>query len=122
MPQDIRSASPSYFITGSNSELDGDMTLSLEHHVKLNTDDDAKDLLFLQADATPQSSDSASVYEYKEVPDVREEFHAGENRGQLTTRQFSFKFFKVGFRKRVRKLFTGEYVKVIIFLSACNLK
>ena len=110
MPQGIHSASPSYLITGSDSKLDGDVTLTLEHHVNVSTNDDAKDLLFLQADTTPQTSDSASVYEYKEVPEVRAEFLPGENSGKLTTRRFSFKFFKIGLRKRVKKWFTGECV------------
>ena len=96
MPQGVQSASPSYLITGSKFELDGDMTLTLEHHIKVSTDDDASDLLFLQADTTPQTSDSASVYEYKEVPEARAEFLPGENTGKLTTRRLSDKFVKVG--------------------------
>ena len=107
MPQGIHSASPSYLITGSDSKLDGDVTLTMEHHVNVSTNDDAKDLLFLQADTTPQTSDSASVYEYKEVPEARAEFLPGENSGKLTTRRFPFKFFKIGLRKRVKKWFTG---------------
>ena len=112
MPQGIHSASPSYLITaGSGAELDRDVTLTLEHHVKVSTNDDASDLLFLQADTTSQSSDSASVYEYKEVPEARTEFLPGESRGKLTTRRFSFKFFKIGLRKRVKKWFTGEFCR-----------
>ena len=105
MPQGIHSASPSYLITGS-SKLDGDVTLTLEHHVKVSTDDDANDLLFLQADTTPQTSDSASVYEYKEVPDARAEFLPEENTGKLTTRTLSDKFVKVG--RRIKKWFNSE--------------
>ena len=112
MPQGIHSASPSYLITaGRDTELDRDVTLTLEHHVKVSTNDDASDLLFLQADTTPQSSDSASVYEYQEVPEARAEFLPGESRGRLTTRRFSFKFFKIGLRKRVKKWFTGEFCR-----------
>ena len=112
MPQGIHSAGPSYLITTrSDAELDRDVTLTLEHHVNVSTDDDANDLLFLQADTTPQSSDSASVYEYKEVPEARTEFLPGESRGRLTTRRFSFKFFKIGLRKRVKKWFTGEFCR-----------
>ena len=105
MPQGIHSASPSYLITGS-SQLDGDVTLTLEHHIKVSTDNDANDLLFLQADMTPQTADSASVYEYKEVPEARAEFLPGENTGKLTTRQLSDKFVKVG--RRIKKWLHSE--------------
>ena len=73
MSQGIHSASPSYLIT-SGSNLDGD-------GVKVSTDGAAGDLLFLQADTTPQTSDSASVYEYKGVPEARAEFHPRETTG-----------------------------------------
>ena len=106
MPQGIRSASSSYLITKSGSKLDGDVTLTLEHHVKVRTDDDAGDLLFLQADTTPQTSDSASVYEYEEVPEARTESLPGENTGKLTTRRLSDKFLKVG--RKIKKCFKSE--------------
>ena len=108
MPQGIHSASPSYLIT-SGSKLDGDVTLTLEHHVKVSTDDDANDLLFLQADTTPQTSDSASVYEYKEVPEARTEFLPGETTGRLTTRRLSDKFVKVG--RRIKEWFNSELTR-----------
>ena len=106
MPQGIHSASPSYLITSSGSKLDGDVTLTLEHHVKVSTDDDANHLLFLQADTTPQTSDSASIYEYKEVSKARAEFLPGETTGRLTTRRLSDKFVKVG--RRIKDWFNSE--------------
>ena len=108
MPQGIHSASPSYLIT-SGSKLDGDVTLTLEHHVRVSTDDDANDLLFLQADTTPQTSDSASVYEYKEVPEATTEFLPGETTGRLTTRRLSDKFVKVG--RRIKEWFNSELTR-----------
>ena len=108
MPQGIHSASPSYLIT-SGSKLDGDVTLTLEHHVRVSTDDDANDLMFLQADTTPQTSDSASVYEYKEVPESRTEFLPGETTGRLTTRRLSDKFVKVG--RRIKEWFNSELTR-----------
>ena len=109
MPQGIHSASPSYLITKSGSKLDGDVTLTLEHHVKVSTDDDANDLLFLQADTTPHTSDSASVYEYNEVPEARTEFFPGETTGRLTTRRLSDKFVKVG--RRIKEWFNSELTR-----------
>ena len=120
MPQGTHSASPSYLITGSGSEFDGDVTLTMDHHVNVSTDDDAKDLLFLQAETTPQTSDSAGVYEYKEVPEARAEFLPGENSGKLTIRRFSFKFFKIGLRKRVKKWFTGECAYSKYIMLSCT--
>ena len=105
IPPGIRSASPSYLIRRSSSESFGDVTLTLEHHVNVKTREDAKDLLFLHADSTP---DSKSQYEYKQVQEGKSEFLPGENTGKLTTKHFSHKFFKVGLRKRVKKLFVGE--------------
>ena len=108
MPQGIHSASPSYLIT-SGSKLDGDVTLTLEHHVRVSTDDDANDLLFLQADTTPKMSDSASVYEYREVPEARTEFLPRETTGRLTTRRLSDKFVKVG--RRIKEWFNSELAR-----------
>ena len=93
MPQGIHSASPSYLIT-NGSKLDGDVTLTLE---------------FLQADTTPQTSDSASVYEYKEVPEATTEFLPGETTGRLTTRRLSDKFVKVG--RRIKEWFNSELTR-----------
>ena len=105
LPQGVHSASPSYLITGS-SKLDGDVTLTLEHHVRVSNDDDANDLMFLQADTTPQISDSATVYEYKEVPEAKAEFLPGENTGKLTARRLSDKFVKVG--RKIKKWLHSE--------------
>ena len=110
LPQDIQSASPSYLVTGRGPGLTGEVTLTMEHHVHVKTEEDANDLLFLHANATPTTSDSKSVYKYKEVPEARAEFQLKENKGKLTTRLSSNKFFRVGFRKRFRKLFCSKFV------------
>ena len=95
MPQGIQSASPSYLITGCGSEfkVNGDVTLTLEHHVNVTADDS---LMFLQADAAPIICNSTNVYEYKEVPESKAEIVHGENKVKLTTSQLSTKFYKVG--------------------------
>ena len=98
MPEGIQSASPSYLISGDG--LNGMVTLSMEHHVRVSTRQEADDLLFLQADSSPKRSGSKSVYEFKEVPEgrLKAKFIPGGNTGRLTRRLSKKLFFKVGAR------------------------
>ena len=98
MPEGIQSASPSYLISGEG--LNRGVTLSIEHHVRVSTREEADDLLFLQADSSPKKSGSKSVYEYQEVPEGRSEFTPGGNKRRLTLVTRMKKFFKVGQKKR----------------------
>ena len=107
MPEGIQSASPSYLISGEG--LNGEATLSMEHHVRVSTQEEADDLLFLQADSFPKRSGSKSVYVYQEVPEGRPEFSPGGNTGRMTRHFSKKKFFKVG--ARIRKWFRGECIR-----------
>ncbi len=98
MPEGIQSASPSYFISGEG--LNGEVTLSMEHHVRVSTQEESDDLIFLQADSSPKRSGSKSVYEYQEVPQGLSEFTLGGNKGTLTMFTRLKKFFKIGQKKR----------------------
>ncbi len=98
MPKDIQSASPSYLISGEG--LNGEVTLSIEHHVRVSTQQEADDLLFLQADSSPKRSGSKSIYEWQKVPEGRSEFTPGGNKGTLTMVTRLKKFFKIGQKKR----------------------
>ncbi len=99
MPEDIRSVSPSYLISGDG--LNGEVTLSMEHHVRVSTQEEADDLLFLQADSSPKRSGVNTVYKYQEVvPKGRSEFTPGGNTGKLTLVTRLKKFLKVGQKKR----------------------
>ncbi|XP_064404111.1 uncharacterized protein LOC135349511 isoform X2 [Halichondria panicea] len=106
MPEGIQSASPSYLISGEG--LNREVTLSMEHHVRVSTQQEADDLLFLQADSSPKRSGSKSIYEYQEIPEGRSEFSLGRNTGRLTRRLSKKKFVKVGFRARIKKWFRGS--------------
>ena len=98
MPQGIQSASPSYFISSDDSfSLDGEVTVTMEHHVRVSTSEEANDLLFLQADPTP---DEEHVYKYRAVSEGRSEFTPGENKGRLITRHLPQRFLKVGLCQR----------------------
>ncbi len=104
MPSGIQSASPSYLISGEG--LNGEVTLSMEHHVRVSTQEEADDLIFLQADSSPKRCGSKSVYEYQEVPKGRSKFTPGGNTGRLTLGTRLKNFFKVGQKKR------GEYLEM----------
>ncbi len=117
LPEGIASASPSYLISGEG--LSGEVTLSMEHHVQVTSNEDANNLVFLQADPSPKRSGAQNVYKYHEVPVSSSQFTPGENNGILR-RPFSKKqFIKVGFRKTLKKLFRGDwqlYVSIILLM------
>ena len=94
MPEGIQSASPSYLISSDDlAGQNGEVTINMEHHVRVSTKEEADDLLFLQADPTPSEG---HVYKYREVSEGRPEFIPGENKGKLTTKQLATKFLKIG--------------------------
>ena len=104
MPEGVQSASPAYFISSEGStNLDREVTVTMEHHVRVSTSEEAENLIFLQADSLPKQSDSGSVYEYREVSDGVSEFTSGKSNGKLTVKSLLRKFLKVGFRVRATK-------------------
>ncbi|XP_064385260.1 uncharacterized protein LOC135334127 isoform X2 [Halichondria panicea] len=106
MPEGIQSASPSYLISGEG--LTGEVTLSMEHHVRVSTQQEADDLLFLQADSSPKRSGSHSVYEYQ-VSEGRSKFTPGGNTGRLTLGTRLKNFFKIGQRRKKGKADSNLY-------------
>ena len=114
MPEGIQSASPSYLISSDCSDgLNGEVTLTMEHHVKVSTEEE---LLFLAADSHPKqsSSRSESVYEYQEVSEAKTEFPPGENKGKLFLISLGEMFFKVG--KTIAKKLIGGSCSVLTLL------
>ncbi len=106
LPGGIQSASPSYLISGEG--LTGEVTLCMEHHVRVSTQEEANDLIFLQADSSPKRSGSKCVYQYQEVLEGRSEFTPGENTGRLTRRLSKQHFLKVGLRLQ-RKQYSFKF-------------
>ena len=106
LPRDVVSASPSFLVSGTGDELEKEIALSMEHSVKVADEQDAQDLLFLQASATPKvSANAKTVYEFKEVADLKSEFKSTGNKGKLSiTRRLSERFLKIGFRKRRKSI------------------
>ena len=104
MPQDVQSASPTYLFTSESSScLNREVTVTMEHHVRVSTKEEADNLLFLEADSSPKRSASDCTYQFKEVKEGRSEFIPGENKGRLTTKHVSRKFFKIGLQAKLRK-------------------
>ena len=109
MPKSVESASPSYLITStSDHHLKGEVIVTMEHHVKVSTREEADDLVFLQADPFPGQS---GVYKYKKVSEGRSEFTPGEKKGKLSVKYFNEKLIKVG--RIVKKLVGGRLAYII---------
>ena len=106
MPEGIQSASPFYLIYSDGSDdLKGEVTVTIEHHVKVSVTREACDLVFLQADAHPGKS---GLYEYQEVSEGRSEFISGGNSGKVRLNSLRKVFIKVG--KKIKKFFGGMSV------------
>ena len=120
LPRDVVPASPSFLISGTGDELEKEITLSMEHNVKLTDEQDTQDLLFLQARATPKISNAKTVYEFEEVADLKSEFKSTENKGRLSiTRRLSERFLKIGFRKkRNSKYLSDVYCSDVVCATA----
>ncbi|XP_064384769.1 uncharacterized protein LOC135333680 isoform X3 [Halichondria panicea] len=114
MPEGIQSASPSYLI--SSEGINGQVTVSMEHYVRVSTQEEAGNLLFLQADSSPKRSGSKSVYEYREVRKGSSQFTPGGNTGKLTRRLSKKRFIKIGRQARVRDSPPNLYT-VRVYLS-----
>ena len=97
MPVGIQSASPSYLI--SSKGLVGEITVTIQHHVKVSTKEDASKLVFLQADFVPTQS---GVYEYQEVSASRSEFTPKGNKGRVHLKSLRKKFIQVGHKSKKR--------------------
>ena len=94
MPEGIQSASPSYLIScNSSAGLNGEVTITMEHHVRVSTRDEADNLVFLQADPTPGE---VGVYKYWEME--KSVFTANEYKGTVTIGQWSAKLLKIGWK------------------------
>ena len=118
MPQDVQSASPTYLFSSENSScLNGEVTVTMEHHVEVSTKEEANDLLFLEADSSPKRSASGCTYQFQEVKEGRSEFTPGENKGRLTTKYLTKKFFKVGLRAKFKKWLgmLSSYTAILLF-------
>ena len=91
LPEDVQAASPTYLLSSSSQTLNGNMTLTMEHFVKVRNEDDVESLVFLIAQSTPSKD---STYHFKQVDSGHPEFKLGERVGTISIEQFGF--WKVG--------------------------
>ena len=105
IPEGIQSASPSYLIScDSSAGLNGEVTVTMEHHVRVSTRKEANCLVFLEADPTPGGK---SVYRYREVE--KSVFTPNERKGTLITGKWSSKFLRIGLRVIARLFGSKSY-------------
>lgn len=107
LPSNIEAASPTYLLSSSSESLNGNVTLTIEHFVKLQTEDDTKNLVFLVADSKPTED---STYCFRVVDSGYPMFKPGERVGTISTNHFSF--WKVGKKEleAVEKMYQGKGV------------
>ena len=79
LPANIEAASPTYLPSSSLKTLNEDVTFTVEHFVNLQTEEDAKKLVFLVADS---ESTENSIYHFREVDSGHPLFKPGERVGK----------------------------------------
>ena len=106
IPKDMKPASPAYLIeTSKQIVLKKPLKMKMQHSVKLQTEEDCKNILFLRASSDP---DYRGVYTFKEVEDVKGTFTLNSQFGEVALTNFSWwrTFFKI---RRIQgiKLYTN---------------
>ena len=103
LPEGIKSASPAYLISKTGQDLNGEVTMTIAHHVKVATAEDAKQLTILCAESSSETRGSKKIYKFQELTsDNKAHFVTGERHGKLSTsmKHFSLgKLIKVGWKK-----------------------
>ena len=112
LPPNIEAASPTYLLSASSECLNGDVTLSIEHFVNLQTEEEAKSLVFLVADSKPING---AVYHFREVDMGQTIFKPGERVGTISTNNYFF-FWKVG--KKIDKADTVQGTNTLSLISS----
>ena len=110
LPPNIEAASPTYLLSASSECLNGDVTLSIEHFVKVQTEEEAKSLVFLVADSKPIKG---AVYHFREVDMGDPIFKPGKRVGTISTNHFSF--WKLG--KKIDKADTIQGTNTLSLIS-----
>ena len=99
IPEDMEPASPAYLIeTSEQIVLKKPLMMKMQHSVKLQTEEDCKNVVFLRASSNPEYRGSNPVYVFKEVEDVRGTFTIENQFGEVALTNFSW--WRVFFRKR----------------------
>ena len=98
-PKDMEPASPAYLIeTSKQIALKKPLMMKMQHSVKLQTEEDCKNIVFLRASSDPEHRGSNPVYVFKEIEDVRGTFTIENQFGEVALTNFSW--WRVFFRKQ----------------------
>ena len=101
IPEDMEPASPAYLIeTNKKVELKKSLSVRIQHYADLQTEEDCKDMVFLQANSDPDYSGSKPVYIFKEVEGVEIKFRGQVGEIELT----HFSWWRIGKRRKNRGL------------------
>ena len=97
LPEGYESASTAYLIDIPQlDKLRKDVTIRIQHHVHLQTEDDCADMVFLTASATPQLVANRQVYSFS-VSMIKSVFKCGDQVGEVSLRDFGL--LKIGKRR-----------------------
>lgn len=107
LPSGVESASPTYLLTSDSESPVGNMTLKMDHFVKVKSEEDRVNLVFLWAKSVPSKD---SKYSFQQVHTGDPQFEMNSKAGTISTNQFGF--WKVGKKSEgtVIYCFTISYV------------
>ena len=109
IPEDMEPASPAYLIEiNEQIELKKPLKMKMQHSIKLQTEEDCKNIVFLRATSDPEYRGSNPVYVFKEVEDVRGTFTTKSQFGEVALKNFSWwgAFIKKG---RIKGTYSYSY-------------
>ena len=99
IPEDMEPASPAYLIeTSEQIVLKKPLMMKMQHSVKLQSQEDCNNIVFLRASSDPEYRGSNPVYVFKEVEDIRGTFTIKSQFGVVALTNFSWwrAFFRKG--------------------------
>ena len=96
MPEGVESVSPAYLIKTTNEvEFHEPVDVTLQHNSNLQTAEDCKDMMFLEASITHEDSDSILSFEKIDNASAAVSFSPGERHGRLKLKKL-LSWFKIG--------------------------
>lgn len=109
-PGGMESVSPAYIIDGKEVEFSKDVEVKLQHTANLETAEDCRDMVVMEACSTPTYSDSTPVYKFEELEGTKVEFDLGNSSAVIKGRSFSsvYKIFKTVKRRLSQGLIKSE--------------
>ena len=85
LPENYEAVSPAYLIQTIDGKSPVAITVCLQHHVKLKSEEDCK---FLSAGSTPERWKGRSVYKFKEIDENAGVFGVEDQKAKITLKEF----------------------------------